>query len=180
MSQGRWGSDPLDGRWELFLQAQQIQRQIKKKLISGEVKITPEFRQNEMIAMIGDGLEDVSFSRTKKQLTWGIPVPNDPDHVMYVWCDALTNYISGIIPPEKGGEGGLSKEDIDEVFRIGTVNSMSSERISLDFTVWPGLVCCYLDESIYQKISLSMDLWMIKMVQKWVNPSAMSSIHTRW
>ena len=42
----------------------------------------------------GDGLEDVSFSRTKKQLNWGIPVPNDADHVMYVWCDALTNYLS--------------------------------------------------------------------------------------
>jgi methionyl-tRNA synthetase len=107
----RWTEDE-----NYFFRLSRYSDTIKEKLMSGEVKITPEFRQNEMIAMIGDGLEDVSFSRTKKQLTWGIPVPNDPDHVMYVWCDALTNYISGIIPPEKGGKGGLSKEDIDEVF----------------------------------------------------------------
>lgn len=87
----RWTEDE-----NYFFRLSRYSDEIKKKLISGEVKITPEFRQNEMIAMIGDGLEDVSFSRTKKQLTWGIPVPNDPDHVMYVWCDALTNYISGV------------------------------------------------------------------------------------
>lgn len=87
----RWTEDE-----NYFFKLSKYSDNIKEKLISGEVKITPEFRQNEMIAMIGDGLEDVSFSRTKKQLTWGIPVPNDPDHVMYVWCDALTNYISGI------------------------------------------------------------------------------------
>jgi len=87
----RWTEDE-----NYFFRLSKYSDEVKKKLESGEVKITPEFRQNEMIAMIGDGLEDVSFSRTKKQLTWGIPVPNDPDHVMYVWCDALTNYISGI------------------------------------------------------------------------------------
>lgn len=87
----RWTEDE-----NYFFKLSKYSDEIKKKLQSGDVKITPEFRQNEMIAMIGDGLEDVSFSRTKKQLTWGIPVPNDPDHVMYVWCDALTNYISGV------------------------------------------------------------------------------------
>jgi len=87
----RWTEDE-----NYFFKLSKYSNTIKEKLMSGEVKITPEFRQNEMIAMIGDGLEDVSFSRTKKQLTWGIPVPNDPEHVMYVWCDALTNYISGV------------------------------------------------------------------------------------
>ncbi|MBP6921349.1 methionine--tRNA ligase [Candidatus Gracilibacteria bacterium] len=87
----RWTEDE-----NYFFKLSRYSDTIKEKLINGDVKITPEFRQNEMIAMIGDGLEDVSFSRTKKQLTWGIPVPNDSDHVMYVWCDALTNYISGI------------------------------------------------------------------------------------
>jgi methionyl-tRNA synthetase len=87
----RWTEDE-----NYFFKLSRYSDTIKEKLMSGEVKITPEFRQNEMIAMIGEGLEDVSFSRTKKQLTWGIPVPNDPEHVMYVWCDALTNYISGV------------------------------------------------------------------------------------
>lgn len=87
----RWTEDE-----NYFFRLSRYSDTIKTKLESGEVKITPEFRQNEMIAMIGDGLEDVSFSRTTKQLTWGIPVPNAPEHVMYVWCDALTNYISGV------------------------------------------------------------------------------------
>jgi methionyl-tRNA synthetase len=85
----RWTEDE-----NYFFRLSKYSDTIKETLMSGEVKITPEFRQNEMIAMIGDGLEDVSFSRTKKQLTWGIPVPNDTEHVMYVWCDALANYIS--------------------------------------------------------------------------------------
>ena len=97
----RWTEDE-----NYFFRLSRYSDTIKEKIMSGEVKITPEFRQNEMIAMVGDGLEDVSFSRTKKQLTWGIPVPNDPDHVMYVWCDALTNYISGI-----------STGDIEEDFK---------------------------------------------------------------
>ncbi len=98
----RWTEDE-----NYFFKLSKYSNTIKAALLAGSgnsaeipdgktVRITPEFRQNEMIAMIGDGLEDVSFSRTKKQLTWGIPVPNDPEHVMYVWCDALTNYISGI------------------------------------------------------------------------------------
>ena len=59
-------------------------------------QIVPSVRAQETLALIETGLEDVSFSRPKSSLSWGIPVPDDPDHVMYVWCDALTNYISGL------------------------------------------------------------------------------------
>ncbi|MBI1975308.1 MAG: methionine--tRNA ligase [Parcubacteria group bacterium] len=61
-----------------------------------ELKVVPEAKKNEILAFIERGLEDVSFSRPKDKLPWGIPVPDDPDHVMYVWCEALTNYLSGI------------------------------------------------------------------------------------
>ncbi|PIR48680.1 methionine--tRNA ligase [Candidatus Peregrinibacteria bacterium CG10_big_fil_rev_8_21_14_0_10_55_24] len=71
-----------------------------KKLLTkkgkGGYTIVPEFRAPETLMLIEQGLEDVSFSRSRESLTWGIPVPDDPDHVMYVWCDALTNYISGL------------------------------------------------------------------------------------
>lgn len=56
--------------------------------------LEPEFRAAETLSLIEQGLEDVSFSRPKKSLSWGIPVPGDEEQTMYVWCDALTNYIS--------------------------------------------------------------------------------------
>ena len=59
-------------------------------------RIIPESRAQETLALVDQGLEDVSFSRPKSSLTWGVPVPGDSDQTMYVWCDALTNYISGL------------------------------------------------------------------------------------
>jgi methionyl-tRNA synthetase len=56
--------------------------------------IEPETRRNELLAFVGGGLHDLSCSRTT--LTWGIPVPGNPKHVMYVWFDALTNYLSAL------------------------------------------------------------------------------------
>ena len=55
--------------------------------------IGPETRRNEIVAFVERGLEDLSISRTT--FKWGVPVPGDPDHVMYVWVDALTNYLTG-------------------------------------------------------------------------------------
>ncbi|AUW92783.1 methionine--tRNA ligase [Sulfobacillus thermotolerans] len=54
--------------------------------------IQPASRRNEMLSFLEAGLEDLSISRTG--LAWGIPVPNDPDHVIYVWFDALSNYLT--------------------------------------------------------------------------------------
>jgi len=56
--------------------------------------IQPESRRNEMIAFIKRGLRDLSISRTS--FDWGVPVPGDPEHVMYVWVDALTAYMTGV------------------------------------------------------------------------------------
>lgn len=67
-----------------------------KELLQKEYKILPRFRENETLALLEAGLEDVSFSRPKTSLSWGIPVPEDEQQTMYVWCDALTNYISGL------------------------------------------------------------------------------------
>ncbi len=56
--------------------------------------IVPDFRFNEIKAFVERGLQDFSISRLKSKMPWGIPVPGDEDHVMYVWFDALVNYIS--------------------------------------------------------------------------------------
>lgn len=58
--------------------------------------VIPDFRFNETIAFVERGLEDFSISRLKSKMPWGVAVPNDDDHVMYVWFDALVNYISTI------------------------------------------------------------------------------------
>ena len=74
--------------------------QIKASLIAGETKLVPEFRQKEILKLIESGLEDISISRPKKHLSWGIPVPGDEDQVMYVWFEALLNYISVLGYPD--------------------------------------------------------------------------------
>lgn len=56
--------------------------------------VTPDFRFNEIEAFVTRGLQDFSISRQKSKMSWGIEVPGDSDHVMYVWFDALVNYIS--------------------------------------------------------------------------------------
>lgn len=62
--------------------------------------IAPESRRNEVLSFVQSGLRDLSVSRTT--FDWGVPVPGDPDHVMYVWLDALTNYISALGFPDEG------------------------------------------------------------------------------
>ncbi len=64
--------------------------------------IVPEHRRQEALAFVRGGLEDFSVSREVTQLSWGIPVPDDETQVMYVWFDALTNYISTLGWPEDG------------------------------------------------------------------------------
>jgi len=60
--------------------------------------VAPETRRNEVVSFVKSGLKDLSISRTT--FKWGIPVPNDPAHVMYVWLDALTNYITAMGFPD--------------------------------------------------------------------------------
>lgn len=58
--------------------------------------VRPEARRNEVKSFVGGGLQDLSVSRLKSSVSWGVPVPNDPKHTMYVWFDALSNYITAI------------------------------------------------------------------------------------
>jgi len=62
--------------------------------------VIPDFRFNEIKAFVKRGLQDFSISRLKSKMPWGVPVPGDDEHVMYVWFDALVNYISAIGWPD--------------------------------------------------------------------------------
>jgi methionyl-tRNA synthetase len=74
--------------------------EIKRLITSDELLVRPLTRKNEILALLERGLEDISISRDKKQLSWGVPVPGDSDQVMYVWFDALANYITAIGYPD--------------------------------------------------------------------------------
>jgi len=63
--------------------------------------IVPEIRRNEIVNVVESGLEDISVSRSS--VAWGIPLPNDPAHTVYVWFDALINYVTGVGYPDAGG-----------------------------------------------------------------------------
>ncbi|MGH6897772.1 MAG: methionine--tRNA ligase [Geminicoccaceae bacterium] len=65
--------------------------------------ILPASRRNEVVSFVKGGLQDLSVSRTS--FAWGVPVPDDPEHVVYVWLDALTNYMTALGYPDREGEG---------------------------------------------------------------------------
>lgn len=68
--------------------------------------VVPDFRLAEIRAFVAGGLQDFSVSRLKSKMAWGVPVPDDEEHIMYVWFDALTNYISTTGWPEQEDCGG--------------------------------------------------------------------------
>jgi len=71
--------------------------------LSSESVVVPNWRREEAINFVEQGLEDFSISREKARMSWGIPVPDDDSQVMYVWFDALTNYISTLGWPNTEG-----------------------------------------------------------------------------
>ena len=75
-------------------------QKLSKRIETDRMKIVPEYRKKEFLNFLKGGLEDVSISRPKKNLTWGIPVPGDPEQIMYVWIDALANYLTVIGYPD--------------------------------------------------------------------------------
>ncbi|MBD3155161.1 MAG: methionine--tRNA ligase [Candidatus Aenigmarchaeota archaeon] len=80
-----------------FFKLSKYQDELEKLIKNDEVKIIPETRKNEVLSFIRSGLEDFSVSRPKERMKgWGIPVPEDPSQMIYVWFDALINYISGL------------------------------------------------------------------------------------
>lgn len=69
--------------------------------------IYPQQHHTDILASLQEPLEDLSVSRKRSRLTWGIPVPNDSEHTIYVWIDALTTYLSSVGYPwtSSGGDG---------------------------------------------------------------------------
>ena len=79
-----------------FFKLSKYQKQLESLFKKQPDFVYPESRYNEVFNMLKKGLEDISISRTKEKLSWGVPVPGDDTQVMYVWFDALTNYITAL------------------------------------------------------------------------------------
>lgn len=80
-----------------FFRLSNYQQEIEECIVNGKLKICPEKRKNEVLGFIREGLKDFSISRSKKRARdWGIPVPGDSQQIIYVWLDALANYITAL------------------------------------------------------------------------------------
>ena len=82
-----------------YLKISDFKNEIREAILSDRMKILPVFRKKEILALLEDS-PDVSISRPRSQLEWGVPVPDDDEQVMYVWLDALSNYITVLGYPE--------------------------------------------------------------------------------
>jgi len=115
-----------------FFKTSAFTEKIKEAINNGTMQIVPEFRKNEFLELIKDGLTDVSVSRPKKNLTWGIPVPGDPDQIMYVWLDALANYITVIGYPDRPDEY--------KAFWPADVEVIGKDILRFHAGIWPAML----------------------------------------
>ncbi len=115
-----------------FFKLSKYSDKIKKAIETKELLILPESRKNEMLNIIGDGLNDVSFSRPKNILPWGIEVPDDDEQVMYVWGDALSNYITAL-DFENNGEKYKKYWPCD-------VHLIGKDILRFHAGIWPGIL----------------------------------------
>ncbi len=105
--------------------------QIKKAIESGAFQVIPKAKRNEILSVISEGLEDISISRPTDKITWGIPVPGDKTQVMYVWFEALMNYITVLGYPEH--------EDFKH-FWPANVQVVGKGILRFHAAIWPGML----------------------------------------
>ena len=115
-----------------FFRLSKYQEEIKKAIEEDEIKIIPQSRKNEILSFINQGLEDISFSRSRESLEWGIPVPDDENQIIYVWSDALVNYISAL------GYAQNSQKFKD--FWPADIHCIGKDIIRFHATIWPGIL----------------------------------------
>ncbi len=83
-----------------FFKLSEFGDRIKTAIEAEEFQVIPETRKNEIMSLLNSGLEDISISRPKEKIPWGIPVPGDKNQTMYVWFEALMNYITVLGYPD--------------------------------------------------------------------------------
>lgn len=96
--------------------------------------VKPDFRFKEMKNFVENGLQDFSISRLASKMSWGVPVPGDEEHVMYVWFDALVNYISTLGWPDENG-------DFKKFWEDGyTIQICGKDNLRQQSSMWQGML----------------------------------------
>ncbi len=111
--------------------------------LSREGVVVPEWRREEAINFVKQGLEDFSISRTKEKMPWGVPVPDDDEQVMYVWFDALTNYVSTLgWPCSAEATQGKPEECLFEKFWMNgfTLQLAGKDQVRFQSIMWQGML----------------------------------------
>lgn len=114
-----------------FFKLSKYTSQIRDAIESGEFKVVPETRKNEILSVLEEGLEDISVSRPKEKLDWGIAVPGDDKQVMYVWFEALMNYITVLGYPE---------HDDFKKFWPANVQVIGKDILRFHAAIWPAML----------------------------------------
>ncbi|MES2971096.1 MAG: methionine--tRNA ligase [Patescibacteria group bacterium] len=104
---------------------------IQQAIENGAFRIIPATRKHEILNLFKQGLEDISISRPKDSISWGIPVPGDDAQVMYVWFEALMNYITVLGYPEH--------EDFKK-FWPASVQVIGKDILRFHAAIWPGIL----------------------------------------
>lgn len=115
---------------------------IREAIDAHRFDIVPEFRKNELLALLDRGLEDVSISRPKKNLSWGVPVPGDDSQVMYVWIDALSNYITVL---------GYPDDESWKEYWPADVQVIGKDILRFHAAIWPAMLMA-LDVPLPKKL----------------------------
>ncbi|PIU15340.1 methionine--tRNA ligase [bacterium (Candidatus Gribaldobacteria) CG08_land_8_20_14_0_20_39_15] len=116
-----------------FFRLSKYQAGLKDILENDKIKIFPEAKKNEMLNFIKEGLEDVSCSRSKKKLQWGISVPDDANQVVYVWFEALINYLSAL------GYGASNSEKL-ELYWPPDIQVIGKDITRFHLLLWPAML----------------------------------------
>lgn len=114
-----------------FFRLSAYEKQIAEAIESGRLNIVPEKRKNEILSVIKGGLEDISISRPKEKISWGIPVPGSKEQVMYVWFEALMNYITVLGYPE---------HDDFKKYWPANVQIIGKDIIRFHAAIWPAML----------------------------------------
>jgi methionyl-tRNA synthetase len=114
-----------------FFKLSKYNDQILDAINSGAFQIVPETRRNEILSVLKEGLEDISISRPKDKLEWGVAVPGDKDQVMYVWVEALMNYITVLGYPEH--------EDFKKYWPAD-VQVVGKDIVRFHAAIWPAML----------------------------------------
>ncbi len=116
-----------------FFKLSKYSKEIESRIKNQELRIIPEGKKHEILSLLKEGLEDVSFSRPSKDLSWGVPVPGDPTQTMYVWADALANYISAL------GYGSSDEKDFKKYWPAD-VQVIGKDNLRFHAAIWPGML----------------------------------------